>query len=104
MFEALTRLYEGKNINKKMTLRTQLKNVKMQKSETIHSYFTRVSQINGHIEATGDKVEATELVMTTPNGLPSSKGCAQERSSQSSIGYGKNAHKKKPYWKPEKRS
>ena len=29
MFEALTRLFEGKNINRKMTLRTQLKNVKM---------------------------------------------------------------------------
>ena len=47
MFEALTRLFEGKSINRKMTLRSQLKNVKMQKSEMIHSYFTRVSQING---------------------------------------------------------
>ena len=43
MFEALTRLFEGNNINRKMTLRTQLKNVKMQKFDTIHSYFTRVS-------------------------------------------------------------
>ena len=32
MFEALSRLYEGKNINRKMTLRAQLKNVKMQDS------------------------------------------------------------------------
>jgi hypothetical protein len=32
MFDALSRLYEGKNINWKMTLRTQLKNVKMQNS------------------------------------------------------------------------
>ena len=32
MFDALSRLYEGKNINRKMTLRTQLKNVKMQDS------------------------------------------------------------------------
>ena len=72
MFEALTRLFEGKNINQKMSLRTQLKNVKMQKFETIHSYFTRISQINGPIEAIGDKVEATELVMTTLNGLPRS--------------------------------
>lgn len=72
MFEALTRLIEEKNINRKMTLRTQLKNVKMQKFETIHSYITRVSQINGQIEATGDKVESTELVMTTLNGLPRS--------------------------------
>ena len=29
MFDALSRLYEGKNINQKMKLRTQLKNVKM---------------------------------------------------------------------------
>ena len=72
MFEALTKLFEGKNINRKMTLRTQLKTVKMQKSETIHSYFTRVSQINGQIEAIGDKVEAAKLVMTILNGLPRS--------------------------------
>jgi hypothetical protein len=45
MFDALSRLYEGNNINQKMTLRTQLKSVKMQSSETIQSYFTRVSQI-----------------------------------------------------------
>ena len=32
MFDALSRLYEGKNINRKMTLRTQLKNVKLQSS------------------------------------------------------------------------
>ena len=32
MFDALYQLYEGKNINRKMTLRTQLKNVKMQDS------------------------------------------------------------------------
>jgi hypothetical protein len=29
MFDALTRLYEGKNINQKMNLRTQLKNTRM---------------------------------------------------------------------------
>ena len=45
MFGSLSRLYEGKNINRKMTLRTQLKNVKMQDSKSIQSYFTRVSQI-----------------------------------------------------------
>jgi hypothetical protein len=35
MFDTLTRLYEGKNINRKMNLRTQLKNTRMQKGETI---------------------------------------------------------------------
>ena len=72
MFDALSRLYEGKNINRKMTLRTQLKNVKMQDSKSIQSYFTRVSQIKEQIEAIGDSVEEAELVMTTMNGLPRS--------------------------------
>ena len=45
MFDVLTKLFEGKNINRKMTLRNQLKNVKIQNEETIQSYFTRVSQI-----------------------------------------------------------
>ena len=43
MFDALTKLFEGKNINRKMTLRNQLKNVKIQNAKTIQSYFTRVS-------------------------------------------------------------
>ena len=43
MFDALTKLFEGKNINRKMTLRNQLKNVKIHNAETIQSYFTRVS-------------------------------------------------------------
>jgi hypothetical protein len=50
-----------------MTLRTQLKSVKTQSSETIQSYFTRVSQIREELEAIGDTVEEVELVMTTLN-------------------------------------
>ena len=70
MFDALSRLYEDKNITKKMTLRTQLKNVKMQDLESIQSYFMRVSQIREQIKSIGDSVEEAELVMTTMNGLP----------------------------------
>ena len=72
MFDALSRLYEGRNINKKMALRTQLKNLKMQKSKSIHAFFTRISQINEQIIAIGDSIEEAELVMTTLNGLPKS--------------------------------
>ena len=35
MFEALTKIFEGKNINQKMNLRNQLKNVKIQNAENI---------------------------------------------------------------------
>ena len=40
MFDALSSLFEGKNINKRMTLRNQLKGVKIHKAETMQSYFT----------------------------------------------------------------
>ena len=42
----------------------------MQDSESIQSYFTRVSQIREQIEAIGDSVEEAKLLMTTMNGLP----------------------------------
>jgi hypothetical protein len=45
MFDALSKLYEGKNINQKLNLRTQLKNTKMQKGEMIQEYFSRISEI-----------------------------------------------------------
>jgi hypothetical protein len=38
MFDSLSKLYEGKNINRKMNLRSQLKNTKMQKGEMIQEY------------------------------------------------------------------
>ena len=37
MFDSLTKLFEGKNINQNMTLRNQLKNVKIQNAETMQS-------------------------------------------------------------------
>ena len=56
----------------KMTLRNQVKNVKIQNAETIQSYFTRVSQIKEQRELVDEKVENVEIVMTTLNGLPRS--------------------------------
>ena len=69
MFDSLTNLFEGKNINRKMTLRNQLKSVKIQNVETIQSYFMRVSQIKEHIEVVEEQVENAEVVITTLNGL-----------------------------------
>jgi hypothetical protein len=69
MFDALTKMYEGKNINRKKNLRTQLKNTKMQKGETVQDYFSRVSQFKEELEAIGDNSDEDELVMTTLNGL-----------------------------------
>jgi hypothetical protein len=57
MFDALTRMYEGRNINQKTNLRTQLKSTKMQKGETVHDYFYRVSQFKEQLQAIGDNLE-----------------------------------------------
>ena len=57
MFDALTNMFEGKNINRRMTLRNQLKGVKIQKAKTMQPYFTRVSQIKEQLEAIVDMVE-----------------------------------------------
>ena len=70
MFNFLTKLFEGKKINQKMTLRNWLKNVKIQNMKTIQSYFTRVSQIKEQLKAVNGKVEKADIVMTTLNGLP----------------------------------
>ena len=72
MSESLTKLFEGKNINQKMTLRNQLKNVKLENVDTIQTYFTRVSQIKEKLEAVDEEVENSEIVMTTLNALPRS--------------------------------
>ena len=45
VFDALTNMFEGNNINKRMTLRNQLKGVNIRKEETMQSYFSRVSHI-----------------------------------------------------------
>ena len=99
MFDALTKLFEGKNINRKMTLRNQLKNVKIQNEETIQSYFTRVSHIKEQLEAIDEEVDNTEIVMTTLNGLPRSwdsfiQGICTRKKLIKFSRRGKNSHKK----------
>ena len=51
MYNALSKMYEGRNINRKMNLRAQLKSTKTSKGESIQDYFTRVSQFKEQLEA-----------------------------------------------------
>ena len=57
MLDALTRLYEGNNINLKMNLRAQLENTRIQKGEMIQEYFSRISEFKEQLEAIGDTIE-----------------------------------------------
>jgi hypothetical protein len=52
-----------------MYLRTQLKNTRMQKGETIQEYFSRISQFKEQLEAIRDTIDENELVTTSLKGL-----------------------------------
>jgi hypothetical protein len=52
-----------------MNLRTQLKNTRMQKGESIQEYFSRISQLKEKIEAIRDTINKDELIMMALNGL-----------------------------------
>ena len=69
MYDALSKMYEGKNINRKKNLGTQLKSTKMSKGESIQDYFTRVSQFMDQLEANGDSLDEDELVINVLNSL-----------------------------------
>ena len=47
ILDPLTNLFNGNNINKRINLRNQPKGVKIQKGETMQSYFIILSQIKG---------------------------------------------------------
>ena len=72
MFDALTKLYESKYTSQKLTLRHQLRNVTMNKSETVSNYFMRILQIKYQLAAIGDSKDDVELATTTLNGFLSS--------------------------------
>ena len=54
--DSLTKMFKGKNINQKMTLRNQLKNVNIHNSETMQYYFTRVAQIKEQLNTVEENV------------------------------------------------
>ena len=72
MFKTLKKLFEHSRINVTLTLRNQLSNMKMTKSENIASYFTRIIELRDKLKSSGDNLKEKDLVMTTFNGLPPS--------------------------------
>ena len=83
MYDALSRMYEGRNIDRNMNLRDQLKGAKMSKGELIQDYFTRVSPFKEKLSDIGDTLDEDELVIIAHNGLSrpwdSFSLCVQEK-------------------------
>ena len=72
MFKILKKLFKHSSINVTLTLRNQLSNMKMAKSENIASYFMRIIELQEKLNSSGDNLEENGIVMTTLNGLPPS--------------------------------
>ena len=71
-FDALANLYEKKAPTPRRALKKQLHSLKMEKDETIATFFSKISQIRDQLMAIGDKVEYDDLVQTVFDGLPAS--------------------------------
>ena len=69
MYDAISRMYEGRKINRNVNLRAQLKGTNMSKGDSIQDYFIRVSQFREKISAIGDTLDEDELFMTALNGI-----------------------------------
>lgn len=70
IFTTIKNAFEINNSSRLITLKNQLMNIKMNKGETISSYFGRISEIRNHLNSIGNKVEDQELSILTLRGLP----------------------------------
>ena len=69
MWEALTNLYKRSNENTKMVLSEKLKSIRMTKDESVTSYLTKINQVRNELGMFGEKVDGSELVRITLNGM-----------------------------------
>ena len=69
MYDALSKMYEGRNTDRKRNLRSQLKSTELSQGESIQDYFTRVSQFKEQLEAIIVSLDEDEIVMTSLNGI-----------------------------------
>jgi hypothetical protein len=70
MYDALTNLFSVKNIGQIMSLKNELRYMKMNDDDNITSYFVRISQLRDQLQAIEEIVSEKELVNIVLNGLP----------------------------------
>jgi hypothetical protein len=70
MYDALTNLFSVRNIGQVMSLKNELRDMKMNNDDTITSYFVRISQLRDQLQAIEEIISEKELVNIVLNGLP----------------------------------
>lgn len=72
MFNTLEKMYEINNTSRILSLKQQLRHIKMAKGECVPAYFKRISDLKDQLSFVGKVVEDSNLSMMALNGLPSS--------------------------------
>ena len=70
MYDKLIGMYQVNNLIQILALKNQLKDMKMNKGETIQAYFMRISQLKDQIFTASEIVSDRELVLIALGGLP----------------------------------
>jgi hypothetical protein len=70
MYDALANLFSVRNIGQIMSLKNELRNMKMNDDDIITSYFVRISQLRDQLQAIEEIISEKELVNIVLNGLP----------------------------------
>ena len=70
--DALSNLYDTKAPSQKRSLKKQLHTIKMDKNETIASFFSRISQLKEQLLAIGTQIEEDDFVDAAIDGLSDS--------------------------------
>lgn len=72
MFSTLENMFEINNTSRVFALKQQLHHIKMNQSETITSYFMRITELRNQLSTIGHTFDSKELTMLALNGLPTS--------------------------------
>ena len=99
MWKALTSLYEGKSVQRKMLLEAQMRSFMITKGEDIEHFLFRLQSIRDQQTATGATVDDAVIVRTPSmqsrmSGKPLSKVSWAERTSQIGTACGQSCGKK----------
>jgi hypothetical protein len=70
MYDALANLFSVRNIGQVMSLKNELRDMKMNDDDSITSYFVRISQLRDQLQAIEEITSKKELVNIVLNGLP----------------------------------
>jgi hypothetical protein len=70
MYDALTNLFLVRNVGQVMSLKNELRDMKMNDDDIITSYFVRISQLGDQLQAIEEIISEKELVNIVLNGLP----------------------------------